>query len=55
MYAYRRRSLKVPLPGIALPEWLVGEDACGTYLDEIAAEFAFEDAVPVTPETDMVV
>src|SRR5690606_34889357 len=53
MHADRRRALQIPLADVMLRERLVGEHARRADLGEIAAPFAFEDAVLVTAEVDV--
>ena len=48
--ADRRRGLQVPFARVVLAENLVGEDPGRTNLDQVAAEFAFQRAVPVPSE-----
>src|SRR5262249_20133296 len=45
----------IPFAGVMLLQGFVGEDSRRTDLDQIAAEFALQDAVFVTPEVNVVV
>ncbi len=55
VHADRRGGLEVPLAGVVLLERLVGEDAGGADLHQVAAELAFQRAVRVAAEVDVVV
>src|SRR5262249_29375698 len=50
--ADRRRKLQVPLAGVMALQRLVREHAGRADLDEVPAEFAFQEAVLVTAEED---
>ena len=51
--ADRGRGLQVPLPRVVLLEGLVGEDARGADLHEVAAELVLQGAVLVAAEIDV--
>ena len=54
VHADRRRGLEVPLARVVLLERLVREHAGGADLDQVAAELAFERAVFVPAEIDVI-
>ena len=54
MHAHRRRRLQVPLARVVPLECLIGENAGGADLHQVAAEFALERAVLVAAEIDLV-
>ena len=55
VYAYRRRSLEIPLARKLFFEFFVRKDAGGADFDEVAAELVLEVPVLVVPEVHVVV
>ena len=55
MHADRRGGLQVPFAGVVLLERLVGENARGADLHQVAAELVFQHAIFVAAKINVVV